>query len=101
MSNEVVLKKRPFTRENHLAFINKRQCIESDRVNGNVIKFDEHLGTRALRRMISLRKKFSNDMDKVRKVMGDQYQVAENEFICRAGDPNRFNEKTGGWVIWP
>lgn len=92
---------RRFTRENHLLFIAKRQQIESERIDGNVIKLDEHAGTRALRRMFILKKKFNNDMSKVHNIMGDQYNVAENEFIKRAGDPNRYNEKTSGWVIWP
>ena len=94
-------KSNPFTFENHLAFIQERQRLERERTNGNLVKFDEHPGTRALRRMITLKKKYNDDMDKVREVMGSQYDVADSEFVCRAGDPNRFNEKTGGWVIWP
>ncbi len=91
----------PFTHENHLAFIKERRRLEEERSTGNVITLDENPNVRALRRMISLQKKFNNDMDKVHRVMGDQYALADNEFIARAGDPNRFNEKTGGWVIWP
>ena len=91
----------PFTRENHLAFIEERKRLEKERTEGNLIKLDEHPGTRALRRMIMLSKKYNEDMHKVAEVMGAQYDVADGEFVCRAGDPNRFNEETGGWVIWP
>ena len=92
----------PFTHENHVAFIKERQRLEKERTIGNLIRLDEHPGHRALRRMLLLKKKFDNNMDKVRAAMGDnQYDVADGEFVCRAGDPNRFNEKTGGWVIWP
>ncbi len=91
----------PFTRENHLAFIKERRRLEEERVNGNVITLDEDPYVRALRRMLSLQKKFNNDMDKVHEVMGDQYALADSEFVARAGDPNRYNEKTDGWVIWP
>jgi len=91
----------PFTYENHIAFIKDRQQLEKERVSGNVVQFDEDPGHRALRRMISLQKKFSGDMTKVQEAMGSQYNVADSEFVARAGDPNRFNEKTGSWVIWP
>lgn len=91
----------PFTHENHLAFITERRRLEKERIDGNVIQFDEDPGHRALRRMIMLQKKYNGDMDKIQADMGDQYDIADNEFVARAGDPNRFNEKTGGWVIWP
>lgn len=92
----------PFTHENHVAFIQKRRRMEKERTEGNIIKFDEDPGHRALRHMIQLKNKYNDDMDKVQKAMGtEQYNNAENEIIARSGDPNRFNEETGGWIIWP
>jgi hypothetical protein len=91
----------PFTPENHVAFMKERERLEDERAAGNIITLDEDPGVRALRRMIALKKKFNCCIDKIRETMGDQYSLAENELISRAGDPNRFNAKTGGWIVWP
>ena len=68
----------------------------------NVIQLGETESTRALQRMLTLKEKYKGDMKKVKEVMGQQqYNLAENEFISRAGDPKRFIEETHSWRIWP
>ena len=92
----------PFTKENHLEFIAERKRIDAALHEGSVTRLYEDPNVRALDRMLRLKKKYNNDMDRVQGDMGNaQYNIAENEFVARAGDPNRFNEDTGGWVIWP
>ena len=67
----------------------------------NVVQLGENESVRALQRMITLQKKgMSPQM--IREKMGNaQYNLAENEFISRSGDPKRFDPKSGGWIIWP
>lgn len=92
----------PFTYENHVKFMEERRAIEKARREGKVVQLSvDDSGHEALTRMIRLQKKYNGDMRKVEEVMGDQYTVADAEFVSRAGDPNRFNEKTGSWAIWP
>jgi hypothetical protein len=68
----------------------------------NVIQLGENESVRALQRFVVLRNKYKGDIDKVARVMGQaQYNLAEGELISRAGDPDRFDEKTGNWIIWP
>jgi len=68
----------------------------------NVVQLGENESVRALQRFLTLKSKFNNDIGRVIREMGRaQYNLAESEMIMRAGDPDRFDEKTGNWIIWP
>lgn len=69
-------------------------------MSAQVIKLPKEPEVRALYKMLLLKKKYSPEQ--VRKHMSEEeYGIAEREFISRSGDPNRFDKKTGGHIIWP
>lgn len=69
-------------------------------MSAQVIELPKEPEIRALYKMLRLNKK--HGLGGAAKHMSrEEYALAENEFIARSGDPNRFDEKTGGWKIWP
>ncbi len=69
-------------------------------MSAQVIKLPKEPEVRALYKMLLLKKK--HGPQQIRKHMSEkEYNLAENEFIARSGDPNRFDKKTGGQMIWP
>lgn len=65
-----------------------------------VIQLPKEPEARALYKLLLLNKK--HGVHEAPKHMSEgEYALAENEFIARSGDPSRFDEKTGGWIIWP
>ena len=65
-----------------------------------IIQLPKEPEVRALKKMLLLGKKYHPSQVRKRMSKGE-YALAENEFIARSGDPKRYDEKTGGWVIWP
>jgi hypothetical protein len=66
-----------------------------------VIQLAEDLNIRALGRFIRLKNRGLSVAQIITKMGRAQYNLAEGEMVTRAGDPNRFDEKTGNWIIWP
>ena len=67
----------------------------------NVVQLAEDESVRALQRFITLRKNGLNTAQIVMKMGHKKYNLAEGEIISRSGDPDRFDKKTGNWIIWP
>lgn len=65
-----------------------------------IVQFPNTPEARALYRMLVLDKK--HGAGQAHKHMSrEEYHLAENEFIMRSGDPDRYDERTGNWIIWP
>ncbi len=66
-----------------------------------VIQLAEDLNVRALGRFVRLKNKGLTVNQIIAKMGQAQYNLAESELISRSGDTDRFDEKTGNWIVWP